>query len=588
MAKRKKRKPNISTEGGIELSGADGDILDIEGEDYAEEDPDVYVAPEDDEPTEAADDPGDEETSGAEASKELEEEPEADTFEDDSASDEEAVVIGADDGEQKRDSIFMTREDMEIVDLSESSADEENDFFAEADEEEQDREIVRKREERPAKGKSSKKKKRKKNSSVDLGEYIRDILASTGEWISENRVKLCRVLLVFLVLIIGFAAVNAMHRARQRASLEGDAVDLNSLSGNVIPIPVDAMKKDAYPKLNELVKNYFTAMQENDLYTYTKLRSQTDALEEAKLGAKSDYIEAYENICCYTKAGPYTDSYMVYVTYDLKLKDWDKTAPALVTLVVCTDENGELYVYSGSFEENVAEYIKGITSQEDVVELYNQVENEYKEVVEADASFREYMSALNQLIKDGVGERVAAARDTAAADTSAEEETDGGETANESETGAEGGEEANAEEPAEPEKPAEILVEATTNVNVRSSDSENADKLGKINEGTQLTCLEKRDNGWSRIQYEGKEAFVKTEFLKEVGATAQNAGEAEVIGTVTAKENINVRAAADTNSERLGLVNEGEKLEKLENDNNGWIKVKYNGKIGYVKSDYVK
>jgi hypothetical protein len=366
-------------------------------------------------------------------------------------------------------------------------------------------------------------------------------------------------------------------------------VDLDALSKDVIPIPVDAMKKDAYPELNELVKNYFTAMQDNDLYTYTQLRSQTDALEEAKLGAKSEYIESYDNICCYTKAGPYTDSYMVYVTYDLKLKDWDKTAPALVTLVVCTKESGELYVYSGSFEENVAEYIKGITSQEDVVELYNSVEQEYKEVVEADPAFREYMSALNQLIKDGVGERVAAAREQAAAEEPDEENQDEGEGS--SETAAEETPEdgQNAEEtPTEPEKPKEIIVEATTNVNVRSSDSENADKLGRVTEGTQLTCEEQLQNGWSRVQYEGKTAYIKTEFLKVIGANAEDASNLKVIGSVKAKENVNVRVSAEADGEKLGVVNEGDKLEVLENDKDGWTKVKYKGKVGYVKTEYVK
>ena len=435
------------------------------------------------------------------------------------------------------------------------------------------------------KEKAVRKIRKKRNASSDLGVYVKDIFSAIGEWISEKRVILWRFLAVVIICIIAFSAIRAMNKARQRQTQEGDQVDLDALSGDVIPIPVDAMKKDAYPELNELVKTYFTAMQDNDLYTYTQLRSQTDALEEAKLGAKSEYIESYDNICCYTKAGPYTDSYMVYVTYDLKLKDWDKTAPALVTLVVCTNEKGELYVYSGSFEENVAEYIKGITSQEDVVELYNSVEQEYKEVVEADPAFREYMSALNQLIKDGVGERVAAAREQAAAEEVTEPEEGTDETTTEE---TETPDSTTEEQPTEPEKPKEIIVEATTNVNVRSSDSENADRLGKVTEGTQLTCEEQQQNGWSRVQYEGKTAYIKTEFLKVIGANAEDATGLTVVGSVTAKENVNVRVSAESDGEKLGVVNEGDKLEVLEKDKNGWTKVKYKGKVGYVKTEYVK
>lgn len=469
--------------------------------------------------------------------------------------------------------------DMETLDLTDDK---------EVDEEIRKEKAVRKSKDKSS-SKNTKKSGKKKDSNSDLGVYVKDIFFAIGDWIYENRVKICRFLVVLIIAVIAFFAIRGMNKARQRQAMEGDQVDLDALSGDVIPIPVDAMKKDAYPELNELVKSYFTAMQDNDLYTYTQLRSQTDALEEAKLGAKSEYIESYDNICCYTKAGPYTDSYMVYVTYDLKLKDWDKTAPALVTLVVCTNEKGELYVYSGSFEENVAEYIKGITSQEDVVELYNSVEQEYKEVVEADPAFREYMSALNQLIKDGVGERVAAAREQAAA----EEPDDTGE--GEGDTAENPGETTTTDQPAddqpastEPEKPKEIIVEATTNVNVRSSDSENADKLGRVTEGTQLTCEEQLQNGWSKVQYEGKTAYIKTEFLKVIGANAEDAEGMTVVGSVTAKENVNVRVTAESEGEKLGVVNEGDKLEVLEKDKNGWTKVKYKGKVGYVKTEYVK
>ena len=469
--------------------------------------------------------------------------------------------------------------DMETLDLTDDK---------EVDEEIRKEKAVRKSKDKSS-SKNTKKSGKKKDSNADLGVYVKDIFFAIGDWIYENRVKICRFLVVLIIAVIAFFAIRGMNKARQRQAMEGDQVDLDALSGDVIPIPVDAMKKDAYPELNELVKSYFTAMQDNDLYTYTQLRSQTDALEEAKLGAKSEYIESYDNICCYTKAGPYTDSYMVYVTYDLKLKDWDKTAPALVTLVVCTNEKGELYVYSGSFEENVAEYIKGITSQEDVVELYNSVEQEYKEVVEADPAFREYMSALNQLIKDGVGERVAAAREQAAA----EEPDDTGE--GEGDTAENPGETTTTDQPAddqpastEPEKPKEIIVEATTNVNVRSSDSENADKLGRVTEGTQLTCEEQLQNGWSKVQYEGKTAYIKTEFLKVIGANAEDAEGMTVVGSVTAKENVNVRVTAESEGEKLGVVNEGDKLEVLEKDKNGWTKVKYKGKVGYVKTEYVK
>ncbi|MCR5118829.1 MAG: SH3 domain-containing protein [Lachnospiraceae bacterium] len=576
MAKRRKRKPNTAQADVKKIISSAFDSEALEETEKTEEENNTAEFSEENEAVEEA---GKEEMT-AEPEEEATELVSESVTEPEEIADEDIELLHEDD--EERHFLFN---DMESLDLTDDEA---------VDEEIKKEKAARKSKESSSKDrKSGRKSGKRKETSSDLGVYIKDIFYAIGDWISVNRVKLCRFLVVLILAIIAFAAIRGMSKARQRQAQEGDQVDLDALSGDVIPIPVDAMKKDAYPELNELVKNYFTAMQDNDLYTYTQLRSQTDALEEAKLGAKSEYIESYDNICCYTKAGPYTDSYMVYVTYDLKLKDWDKTAPALVTLVVCTNEKGELYVYSGSFEENVAEYIKGITSQEDVVELYNSVEQEYKEVVEADPAFREYMSALNQLIKDGVGERVAAAREQAAAeepDETGESGNEGNsdETANTDTTTAT--EEGNGtdEQTTEPEKPTEIIVEATANVNVRSSDSENADKLGRVSEGTQLTCTEQLQNGWSKVQYEGKDAFIKTEFLKVIGANAEDATGMSVVGSVTAKENVNVRVTAETDGEKLGVVNSGDKLEVLEKDKNGWTKVKYKGKVGYVKTEFVK
>ena len=137
----------------------------------------------------------------------------------------------------------------------------------------------------------------------------------------------------------------------------------------------------------------------------------------------------------------------------------------------------------------------------------------------------------------------------------------------------------------QPETPAEIgprYATATTTVNVRSSDSEQADKLGKVPGGTKVQVQEVRVNGWSKIVFEGGEGYIKSEYLHmEESADGQ-----QVIGTVTANENVRVRAAASEDAEQLGLMVGGDSLELLANEN-GWCKVIYDGKVGYVKADFV-
>ena len=137
----------------------------------------------------------------------------------------------------------------------------------------------------------------------------------------------------------------------------------------------------------------------------------------------------------------------------------------------------------------------------------------------------------------------------------------------------------------QPETPVDAgpqYATATTTVNVRSSDSERADKLGKVTNGTRVQVQEVRVNGWTKIVFEGKDGYIKSEYLQ----LEESAAGFETIGTVTATTNINVRSAASETAERLGVLAGGSTLDLIANEN-GWCKVKYNGQVGYVKSDYV-
>ena len=105
---------------------------------------------------------------------------------------------------------------------------------------------------------------------------------------------------------------------------------------------------------------------------------------------------------------------------------------------------------------------------------------------------------------------------------------------------------------------------------------------------------------------EGKEAYIKSDYLEasaEEIIVADNASEegdgnedsnsetaenVNVSGKVTVKENVRVRDAASEDGNKLGTVYVGDKLDFVEKMSNGWTKIKYNGKIAYVKSDYVE
>ncbi|MDE6365051.1 MAG: SH3 domain-containing protein, partial [Lachnospiraceae bacterium] len=145
---------------------------------------------------------------------------------------------------------------------------------------------------------------------------------------------------------------------------------------------------------------------------------------------------------------------------------------------------------------------------------------------------------------------------------------------------------AQEETPPEPEQPLENktvnqIVRTTDTVNVRSSDSEEADKIGKAQAGTELTRIEERVNGWSKVIFEDKEAYIKSDYLEVLTAEAT----VEPIGTITARTNVNVRSQANQESSKLGTAQAGSSYDLLE-EQGEWFKINYNGITGFVKAEF--
>ncbi|MCR5389789.1 MAG: SH3 domain-containing protein [Lachnospiraceae bacterium] len=345
-----------------------------------------------------------------------------------------------------------------------------------------------------------------------------------------------------------------------------------------IPVTYESLKQNEYPEVNSLVMNYFAAREESDLVSSNSIRGPLSDRESAKIEAKKIYVEEYRNINVYTKPGPYENSYLAFVTYELKLKDWEKTAPGLLALLICSDEKG-YYVFTGALEETAANYIKEVSAQDDVVALRDSVEKEYNNILDSDSDFAAYMNSLNELIRNSVGEILARSAISS----------------NEGPTVSSNSENAVSEDAVQES----FIVVTNTKVNVRRSDSENADKLGQADEGSSMVCYEQKSNGWSKVDFKGEIGYIKSEFLKVTGdenasnATTQtteatNNTSAEGSDKIRIKETVKVRTSASTDSEVLGSAFVGEKYTVSIKEKNGWIGIDYKGKTGYVKAEYTE
>lgn len=389
-------------------------------------------------------------------------------------------------------------------------------------------------------------------------------------------VKHCKIIFPVIVLVVvAFTVSVALNVNRNRNIEESsdteESTDSEDGNGGLDPeeVPEVPLLPNEDSAIYTLVATYYNALGTGDMET---LASTYDSISDIELlwkQALSPYLDHYAELQVNTKQGPVADSVIAYIYYRVCFVNHEEEFPGYEMLYICTNEDGSLYIKNESnFTEEDIAYITAISSQDDVIEFNNRVDVEYNDLMLEKPYLLKYMEeVINQRDID-YGILLAGQNQTGSPEDGNESEGESQESDGTTAT-------------PEPE-PVPEYATATTTVNVRSSDSEQADRLGRVTAGTRLKVQEVRVNGWTKVVYEGADGYIKSDYLE----FSESAAGQEVIGTVTANTNINVRSSASQSADRLGTLVGGESLDLLAVEGD-WCKVVFNGQVAYVKGEFV-
>jgi uncharacterized protein YgiM (DUF1202 family) len=441
--------------------------------------------------------------------------------------------------------------------------------------------------------------RKKKNNVTNWRNEKKDIFAILG----DNKKYLMPAILVVAVVLTVVIAVSANHRATEIA-----ASTATEAESTVFEVPDVAMEENTSPEVNALVEKYYTASANGDADTLAAIYKGLDETEILKAVAASEYIDTIDNIKVYTKPGPVEGSYVAYVYNEVKLYDYEERVPGLEILYICSDGNGDLYINGDVVDAGELDYLKQINVQADVIDLNNKVASSYNEMVSGDEALAELLTRMRSGLQVSVGEALATSEastpEESAAEASSEEET-----------------------VSDTVTVTTRIIKATDVINIRSSDSETADILDKTTQGQEFKELEALANGWSKVEYKGKEAYVKTEFFEvvseettvvdngdeedtngedETAAAASSASTQESsaassastetqtkvssskTGKMTLTDSVKFRKGQSTDSEAITTIYAGSTVNVIEQYASGWAKIEYNNKTGYVKSEFLQ
>lgn len=407
----------------------------------------------------------------------------------------------------------------------------------------------------------------------------------------KNHIRYFTAGVLFLVLILVLVNCGAPKK--------GDGGETANQTEST-EVQEEMYQIDAYENVNNLIAQYYTAYAAGDLTTLTALATPVSANEQSYIALFSQYVEEYRNIKCYTKSGLDDNSYLVSVAMEIKFAGAETTAPGLDFFYVRTNEDGSLYIdnlysqYNLANQENaldtsIQNLLRQFENEADVIALQQEVQERYNAAVTADANLSNMISTT---IPAAITEWVTAIVEQNAEVPATENGTETAEPETPAEPEEPPVEEAPAEEPpAEP--PVTETLMATDRVNVRASADASAEKLGAVEMGEKVTRTG-TEGDWSIIAYKGRKGYIKSEYLTSQSAGNEtpdapaNTGNLTEGTVILLEDTVNIRSSMSETADKVGTAYQGEKVTVVMCYAEGWTKVKWNGKTGYIKTSLLQ
>lgn len=290
---------------------------------------------------------------------------------------------------------------------------------------------------------------------------------------------------------------------------------------------VEMYQIDAYPEVSALIQNYYTAYAAGDLETLKTLATPISDRELGYIALYSQYVEGYENLTFYTKTGLDSNSYLVNVAVDVKFVNVETLAPGLDFFYVRTKEDGTLYIdnlYSTYNLKNMDNPLD--TSVHSLINEFEQQEDVIALVQDITAKYADAITTDPNL---------------------------------------------------------DTLINTTLPQAISTW-------MSHVVSST--TVIESPLVSNTEVTTEVPET--ETESETQAPTEAETETEAPVAaaipeGTViTIEQTINIREKMTTDSDKVGVVYAGEKVTVIMSYAEGWTKVKWNGKTGYIRTDLLQ
>lgn len=181
--------------------------------------------------------------------------------------------------------------------------------------------------------------------------------------------------------------------AEAEPTSEPEAADDTSNTENTDNTAV-SFAADNVPEVSTVLEQYYTALGARDINGLFAVTDNLTAEDQAQIEAESD-VESYGDVKAYTISGPSDGTYIAFVSSRCKYLGINQTLPMLSEYYLYTTEDGSLKIMDDTDSDAaVTEAMKAALENEEVKNLIEQVQNDYQNALDADASLRAYVESI--------------------------------------------------------------------------------------------------------------------------------------------------------------------------------------------------
>ena len=202
------------------------------------------------------------------------------------------------------------------------------------------------------------------------------------------------IIATIVAMALGFVALIFLDNDRPSDSAQDASLNLNQNK-----------------EINQLIENYFNAKKTVNIEAMSELVSDSNRIPKDRYTVLASYVENYKDFDCYYIQNEETDSYRVYVKYNMKLKNIESWVPCLTKYYVKVTSEGKYVIYFSALDDVEVEFINSADKNDEIHKLKEEVNKSMTDILEKDATFKQYYQKMQKEIK--------AASNAAASDTPA-------------------------------------------------------------------------------------------------------------------------------------------------------------------------